>query len=790
MRRVGEADTHSSAVFVEPAGLARRPADVITLIIGLAIVWLMGLRFRGVGSSEGQFVLFLQGLPDWTTTAFRWMYFLGALYAAALFLVALVKVRSYPGLLRVMLVALIGAVGADTALLLVVTGEWPRIVPELAGDTVAQYLALRITTTTAVLAVASPYLTRPFRRLGWVVVLVMLISSIGIGVALPSHALAAVGLGLAAAGLANVLFGSPDGYPNLHVVASSLDVLGVEAVDLEPSDRQSWGVRRFDAVSATGQPMQIKVYSRDANDAQFWSKLWRFLWFRDSGPEFRGTRLQQVEHEALMHLMAAQGGVNVASVLTAARTNNGDAVLALGWDGVSMAEINPAALSDAELRSLWGSVARLHRAGLAHGQLDLAAARLVAAGTAILGELGKGSIAAPESRPNTDVAELLFSTATAVGPERAVASAVDGLGKDRLLASVPYLQAPAISLANRSSTRNSRSLLASLRDRVSDLSDSEPPEPAELKRVSRRNVLTGGLALIVGYVLISELAGLDWAAILVELKNAQWVWVAVGFVTAQLVLVPEMVSLMAVVDRKLPVWPSLVLQSASKFVGTAIPGPAGRVAMLTAFMRGYGVSPVRAVSQSSVDSLAGFITEVTILICAFAFFGFRFGVQDQPDSDWSWILVVILVIVAVVILTVALRPTLRKRIVPVVREAWAGLSVVVRQPSRLIVLFGANLGTRLISASALWMVLQAFGITLPLSTALFITVAALLLSGIIPVPGGVGVAEAALTIGLVGAGVDENVAFAVAVVYRLISFYLPPVLGYFSLRWLEKEDYL
>jgi uncharacterized protein (TIRG00374 family) len=63
-------------------------------------------------------------------------------------------------------------------------------------------------------------------------------------------------------------------------------------------------------------------------------------------------------------------------------------------------------------------------------------------------------------------------------------------------------------------------------------------------------------------------------------------------------------------------------------------------------------------------------------------------------------------------------------------------------------------------------------------------------AGLVPVPGGIGVAEAGLTAGLVAVGVDEATAFAVALSHRLATYYLPPIWGYFALRWLNRKAYL
>ena len=77
----------------------------------------------------------------------------------------------------------------------------------------------------------------------------------------------------------------------------------------------------------------------------------------------------------------------------------------------------------------------------------------------------------------------------------------------------------------------------------------------------------------------------------------------------------------------------------------------------------------------------------------------------------------------------------------------------------------------------------AYGAHLNLAELVFVNSAAAVLSGLIPVPGGIGAAEAAFAAGLIAVGVDQSTAFAVAITQRLCTFYLPPIWGYISLRW-------
>ena len=44
--------------------------------------------------------------------------------------------------------------------------------------------------------------------------------------------------------------------------------------------------------------------------------------------------------------------------------------------------------------------------------------------------------------------------------------------------------------------------------------------------------------------------------------------------------------------------------------------------------------------------------------------------------------------------------------------------------------------------------------------------------------------------GLTAIGVEAAAAFAIAVTFRVLSAYLPPIWGWFSLRWLQRNEYL
>ncbi len=82
------------------------------------------------------------------------------------------------------------------------------------------------------------------------------------------------------------------------------------------------------------------------------------------------------------------------------------------------------------------------------------------------------------------------------------------------------------------------------------------------------------------------------------------------------------------------------------------------------------------------------------------------------------------------------------------------------------------------------------GYSIGLTELIFINISVSLLAGVLPIPGGIGVVEGGLTFGLVRAGMPEETALAAVLMYRLSTFYLPPIWGFFALKWLEKNKHL
>ena len=663
------------------------------------------------------------------------------------------------------------------------------MLPELGlAEPAPQFSIFRVALVTAILLAVAPHMTRPMRRLGWAVILLEGVSGVALGFGLPSSAIGGIALGAVAAGVVFLIFGSPRGYPNIASVREALRVVGLEVTNLRLDDDQSWGVRRLVGDSDRHGRVEVKAYGRDATDSQLFARTWRYLWYRDTSPSLMLTRMQAVEHEALVTMMAGRTAASVPHVLAAGLGGDDVAVLGVDRRGRRLTELDPEEVTDGQLTSIWVSVAAIHEAAISHGGLS-ATAISIDDDRHQIGDFGFGTLAASETFRALDVVELLFSMASLFDVERTVAGAQSGMGEEALGSVLQYIQTPAVSAAARRETEKPKTLIEDIRQEVARVTGAEVEETAQIRRVRARDVVTTGLTLFAAYFLITQLSDIDFVAVWDEVQNAEWALIVAAFVVGQLVYFPEATAMLSAVGYPIPLRPAMILQSATKFISLAVPSAAGRIGMTAAFLRKYGISFTTSLVQGSIDTVSGLAVEVVILVFAFVFGGVTLGL-DTGETEWGAILLIIIVVAVAAFFLVRRVQKLRDWVMPVIGDAFAALGSVLKDPKRTLGLLSSNFGSRFVLAISMWLVLLSLDVSLGIWTVLTATVAAGLLGGIVPIPGGIGVTEAVLTAFLVLFGVDETTAFAAAVVYRVATFYIPAAAGFFSMRWLESNGYI
>jgi len=771
----------------EPGRRNRRTIDSLFLCWAAIVIGLSAAIGSSAPQQDAEIAHALTTLLGWAGAVWRSAFF-GVIGLAIVIAVAVVFRRRWD-LARDLLLATLGvAVSASILGRVVGLGWFPVSRHPLSRW---GYPELRLAVAVVVLVVVGPELVRPVRQIGLWLVPVAALGAVVLGAALPSDVLGAVSLGLGVASLVRLAFGTAAGVPQVKIVRHALATLGVETSNLQPSPKQRIGSAEYVGHDARGRPLKVRVLSRDAQDTQRLIRRWRLLAYRDPPRSTPHGRLEQVEHEALATLMAAQAGVRAPEIAAAALGPDGDAVLATYQPDIAPLEsADPDQVTDEMLESLWQQAERLHAAGISHGRLNAGNVLLADDGPMLI-DFSAATLGAPQSALDIDVAELTVASALLVGRDRALRTALDAGWGDAISRVLPYLQPAALTPHLRDLTRAHDVDLKKLRTAAAAATGQEAPEITPMYRVRPKDVLLMAGLIVAAYLLISELASIGFGTIADELRTAEIAWVAVGLLLAQSTFVTSGISVRGAVPTPLPLLPCVVLQSALKFINLTVPSSAGRIATNLRCLQRMGAPRAEAIAGGALDDISNKVVQILLLLVIVPFVSVHLNTSQFriPGPDRRLVLGIVVALVVSLAFVLAL-PQVRAKVVPGVRSALSSLWRVARVRRRRIEVFGGTLASELLTALALGAVCLAYGVHLNLAQLIFVSTAGNLLSDLIPAPGGIGAAEATLSASLIAVGVDHSTAFAVAITQRLCTFYLPPIWGFVSLRWLTRNAYL
>jgi glycosyltransferase 2 family protein len=771
----------------EPGRRNRRPVDSAVLVGAALFVGLSAVIASQAPRKDGEVAHALKTVLGWAGGAWRTIFV--ALLLLALLVVVDVLLRLRWDLARDLLVA--GLLLFITAALLggSIQSNWGLIERHLLGHW--GFPDVRLAASTAVLAVVGPELVRPVRLFAIWLVPLAAVGAIAFAAALPSSVLGALALGLGSAATVRLIFGTAAGVPPTTDVEAALASLGVDVADLRPSLRQQIGSAEYVGHDSHGEPLKVRVLGRDAQDTQWLARRWRALAYRDPPRSVAVGRVEQVEHEALATLMAAQAGVRAPAVVTSALGPSGDAIVVTRQPDLEPLETKaPEDVSDELLEQLCQQVNRLHAAGISHNRLN-AGNVLVVHGEPMLVDFSAATLGAPQSALDIDVAELLVASTVLVGPDRALKNAVAAGWGDSVGRALPYLQRGALTPHLRDLARAHEVDLKQLREAAATATGQEAPEAAPLRRIKAKDLLLTAALVFGAYLLISKLASIGFGTIAHELRQADIAWFVVALILAQLTFIASGISVRGAVMTPLPLLPCVVLQSAIKFINLTVPSSAGKIGMNLRFLQRLGTPLPEAVAAGAVDEASERVVQAALFLLVLPFVHVSLDTSQFQVAGPSRRLVLALGIGVVAGIAIVLGvPKFRARVVPPARQALRGLWTVARNREKRLELFGGNIGSELIYALSLGATCLAYGVHLNIAELIFINTAASVLSSLIPVPGGIGAAEASLSAGLIALGVDQSTAFAIAITQRLCTFYLPPIWGYASLRWLTHKGYV
>jgi uncharacterized membrane protein YbhN (UPF0104 family)/membrane-associated phospholipid phosphatase len=773
----------------------RRPIDIVRLFVGGLGVVLVGMWAQTQTSINANLFEVVNDLSNSFEAVANWLYALGSIWAVAVVAVitAILAIRATHRW-RLTVTVVLGGAGAwviANGLNDLLGDHSVKGIPiHLREGSLPTFPSANVAVITVLAVVLSPYVVRLLRRMLTVLVIGVALAAMYLGTAFPSDVLGGILLGVAVGGLVLALFGAPGGRPSIDEVREALGELGFDVKDVRHAQEQVQRAAVMDAVLASGERVRVEAFGRDQRDGQFAARLWHWIMYREPGETVMGTRAQQVEHIGFSMVLAERAGVPAPRLLKTGVAGADSAMLVTTIaEGTPLDTLDPEKISDATLHAIWKPVHQLHEAGVSHGNLDAHHLLVTDNGKVALDDFTDADAGSEQYWFDRDSAAVLVATSLIVGNERAIKAAVEALGKDRVAEIIPVVQPAALPNGITKGNQHFAKTLKGLRTDLAAEVGVEDIPPLKVQRLSLLNIgMLAGILLALA-IAIPALQGIDFASVQSEFENAIWGYAVVALLLYPFVTASWTFALMGAVNKDLPFVPTYLTQLACTFLNLITPNGIGGTALQLDYLHKEGVPVASGGSAMVLSTGVGGAIQMILFLVAVALTGTSFDLFDSSgSSSGSATLMAIAVIGALVGIILAV-PKIRNKVVPAVKKAAGDIWAVLRNPKKALMLFGGDTLGNLLYPAILGLCLLAFGQSLPFAELMVVQIGAGMLGGAAPVPGGIGVTEAALTSLLTGFGIPAAPALAAVLLFRFITFVIPPIFGFFTLRWLRAKGY-
>jgi uncharacterized protein (TIRG00374 family) len=779
-------------VIEPPSGRVRRPIDLLALLFALVLLLAtVSLGTVAVGTATGleQDLVGVGGaLPRVLLQLISWAGGIGLLVLLVVKGVDLVlRSRSWQ-LFEAVIAAGVGALLALLLQTVILAGHLGAVLAALTkglpNDGRTEPVDALILASVAFFTVSGLGGRSILRRAAVVVIGSAILSGFLSGGVTALALFASAMLGWVVGLVAHLAWGVVSNRPPGTDVADALLGCGLHVTRLELLEPAPSTGRRYAGSGPTGL-LDVRVLDRDTFGAGASRRLLRRMRLR--GPSARSPSLtvrRAVEHHALMAMAVAKAGVRAPELLAAAEVGPFAAVLAYRpTEGSTLAQVAPGALSDADLAAFWQLLILLQRAQIAHRGLSLDNLLLDEHGGAGLSATGTGDIAAADLSLRLDVAQLVTTLALIVGPDRAVASGVSSLGSQAMVKALPVVQSVAMGTSTRSALRAHKGLLRQIRELVLELApEEEAPEPIELRRLTPRTLVTvlgGGIA---AYVLLTQLAGMNWGQVLSAQRG--WALGVLGFTALSITGASLVIT--GAVTTPLRFVRTYLTQLAVAFTGLVAPSAIGNIALNMRYLQRAGVDPAVAGGSIGLAQLAQFSSYFVLLLLSSVLAGTGPRAPFTPPLPAIMGLIVLVALLLLALAVPAGRRLVIGRFLPVVRRVVPRVVAIFQDPRKVVTLFAGALMLDMSFVAALTCATRAFGATPPISAVAVVYFAGAIIGSAVPTPGGLGGVELALFTGLHALGLQGSIAVSSVLLFRLCTYWLPIPFGWASLNYLQR----
>ena len=327
-----------------------------------------------------------------------------------------------------------------------------------------------------------------------------------------------------------------------------------------------------------------------------------------------------------------------------------------------------------------------------------------------------------------------------------------------------------------------RHLQSASRKASADTSKAHSPRKHGLlaMAIRQKRFVFAVVILLLLYVVSPQLTAFDQSLKTLSQASLPIALVAMSLTIMTYVLSAEMYFLL--VKHPVKRGRLLLAQTATALTSRLAPIGVGTIGLNILFLRRQNHTLPEAVAVAATNNGLGIVGHLLII----ALISTTSPLPHNFDPHLNQQTVgIILLGVAVVLAGLAFFRGLRRRIAHGTRQTLHNIAGYRRKPWIILLGLGVSMVISCTYVASLAACSRALGVDIPFNEIFLIFTFSLMTGAATATPGGLVGVEAGLVGGFVAYGIDPSTALAIALLYRLISYWIPLIPGLIALRTLQ-----
>ncbi|HEX7368558.1 MAG TPA: lysylphosphatidylglycerol synthase transmembrane domain-containing protein [Candidatus Saccharimonadales bacterium] len=294
-----------------------------------------------------------------------------------------------------------------------------------------------------------------------------------------------------------------------------------------------------------------------------------------------------------------------------------------------------------------------------------------------------------------------------------------------------------------------------------------------------------GAAVLLLYIVVPQVGFFRHSLGSWRHADLQWLIAALASLLFSYCLAAGVYTLLA--WKHVRYWLTAVVQAGGMFANRLLPAGAGALGVNYLYLRRQKHTRPQALAVVALNNLAGFVGNMVVLVVLVFTTHSRLRPLHLPPVR---VLIYVLVAIVIVCAVLALWRKLRRMVWLTVVSTAHTIAAFRNRPGRLALSLIISMLLAICYAFCLFACARALHLYVPFPV-LFIVMTVGVAGGVVvPTPGGLGGTEAGLVASLIVYGVSSEYALALALLYRLFTFWLPLLFGAVAFIYVERRRYI